>query len=61
MEFFLCVAGLVMFFEGVPYFAFPGRMKRWILTIIGMPDENLRRIGLVLMVIGVALVYMGKR
>ncbi|MFZ0612669.1 MAG: DUF2065 domain-containing protein [Desulfobacterales bacterium] len=61
MEFFLCVAGMVMIFEGVPYFAFPARMKRWILKIVDMPDENLRRLGLVLMVIGLGLVYAGKR
>ncbi|MFZ0240966.1 MAG: DUF2065 domain-containing protein [Desulfobacterales bacterium] len=61
MEYFLSVIGMVMIFEGVPYFAFPARMKRWILTIVGIPDDNLRRLGLVLMVIGLGLVYMGKR
>jgi uncharacterized protein YjeT (DUF2065 family) len=61
MEFFLCVVGMVMIFEGVPYFAFPAKMKLWILKVLEMPDENLRRLGFVLMMIGVGLVYLGKR
>jgi len=61
MEFFLCVVGMVMIFEGVPYFAFPAKMKLWILKVIDMPDENLRRLGFVLMMIGFGLVYLGKR
>ena len=61
MEFFLCVVGLVMIFEGVPYFAFPAKMKLWILKVIDMPDENLRRLGFFLMLIGLGLVYLGKR
>ncbi|MDZ7579485.1 MAG: DUF2065 domain-containing protein [Deltaproteobacteria bacterium] len=61
MDFFLCVVGLVMIFEGLPYFAFPSKMKRWILKVAEMPDESLRRFGFVLMAIGLALVYLGKR
>ena len=61
MEFFLCVLGMVMIFEGVPYFAFPAKMKHWILKVIDMPDENLRRLGFFLMLIGLGLVYLGKR
>ncbi len=61
MDFFLCVVGVVMIFEGLPYFAFPSKMKRWILKVAEMPDESLRRFGFVLMAIGLALVYLGKR
>jgi uncharacterized protein YjeT (DUF2065 family) len=61
MEFFLCVVGMVMIFEGVPYFAFPAKMKLWILKVIDTPDENLRRLGFVLMTIGLGLVYLGRR
>lgn len=50
-----------MIFEGLPYFAFPSKMKRWILKVAEMPDESLRRFGFVLMAIGLALVYLGKR
>jgi uncharacterized protein YjeT (DUF2065 family) len=61
MDFFLCVIGMVMIVEGLPYFAFPESMKSWIKKIIDMPVGALRKIGLVLMIIGLLLVYMGKR
>ena len=60
MEFFLCVIGMVMIIEGLPYFAFPEKMKTWILKVLEMPEGTLRKFGLVLMVIGLGLVYIGK-
>ncbi len=60
MEFFLCVLGMVMVVEGLPYFAFPDKMKFWVQRILEMPDNTLRRFGFVLMVAGIVLVYMGK-
>jgi uncharacterized protein YjeT (DUF2065 family) len=61
MDFFLCVLGMVMIVEGIPYFAFPDKMKVWVRKVIEMPDLQLRRTGLVLMGIGLFLVYVGKR
>ena len=61
MDFFLCVLGMVMIVEGIPYFAFPDKMKVWVQKVIEMPDLQLRRTGLVLMGIGLFLVYVGKR
>jgi uncharacterized protein YjeT (DUF2065 family) len=61
MDFFLCVLGMVMVIEGLPYFVFPERMKLWISKMLEMPDEWLRRFGLVLMITGLFLVYLGKR
>ena len=60
MEFFLCVIGMVMIVEGLPYFAFPNKMKIWVGKIIVSPDSSLRRFGLVLMVLGLSLVYFGR-
>ena len=60
MEFFLCVLGMVMIIEGVPYFAFPEKMKLWIQKFLEMPDSSLRRFGFILMILGLCLVYMGK-
>ena len=60
MEFFLCVIGMVMIIEGLPYFAFPNKMKSWVGKIITSPDNSLRRFGLVLMVLGLSLVYLGR-
>jgi uncharacterized protein YjeT (DUF2065 family) len=60
MKFFLCVVGMVMIIEGLPYFAFPEKMKFWIQKIAATPDGSLRRFGLVLMVLGLVLVYWGR-
>ena len=61
MEFFLCVIGMVMIVEGLPYFAFPEKMKIWIQQVIEIPDGALRKFGLVLMLIGLGLIYIGKQ
>ena len=61
MDFFLCVLGMVMVVEGLPYFAIPDRMKVWVRTVLELPDSSLRRFGFVLMIIGLALVYLGRR
>ena len=60
MEFFLCVIGMVMIVEGLPYFAFPSKMKVWVKKIINSPESSLSRFGLVLMVLGLGLIYMGR-
>jgi uncharacterized protein YjeT (DUF2065 family) len=51
---------MVMIVEGLPYFAFPERMKRWVQKLFVMPIETLRKFGLVMMVIGLILVYVGR-
>ena len=61
MKFFLCVVGMVMIVEGIPYFAFPDRMKSWVKKMLEMPDASLRRFGFVLMLIGLWLVFLGRR
>jgi len=60
MKFFLCVIGMVMIVEGIPYFAFPEKMKFWIQKLVEMPEGALRRLGFVMMAMGLWLVYMGK-
>ncbi|MBU4260060.1 MAG: DUF2065 domain-containing protein [Proteobacteria bacterium] len=60
MEFFLCVLGVVMIVEGLPYFAFPEKMKFWLQKILEMPDETLRKFGFTIMLMGLFLVYLGK-
>lgn len=61
MDYFLCVIGMVMIIEGVPYFAAPDRMKLWMAKIMEMAPESLRRFGLVMMVAGLFLVFLGRR
>ena len=61
MDYFLCVIGMVMIIEGVPYFAAPERMKGWMAKIMETAPESLRRFGLVMMLAGLFLVYLGRR
>jgi len=60
MEYFLCVIGMVMIVEGLPYFASPSKMKEWIGRLAEMADAPLRVMGFVLMMIGLVLVYLGR-
>ncbi len=60
MEFFLCVLGMVMIVEGLPYFTFPARMKEMMRKVLEMPETGLQKFGFVLMLAGLLLVYIGK-
>ena len=59
MKFFLCVLGVVMIVEGLPYFAFPANMKEMMQKVIEIPDDGLRKIGFALMLGGLLLAYLG--
>ncbi len=61
MEFFLCVLGFVMFVEGLPYAAFPDKIKGWMQMIMTAPEGALRKLGFFLMLTGLILVYIGKQ
>ena len=60
MDYFLCVLGMVMVVEGLPYFAFPEKMKTWVRQILEMPEGTLRKLGLGLICAGIFLVYLGR-
>ncbi len=61
MKFFLCVLGMVMVVEGLPYFASPAKMKLVLEKVFELPDKSLQKFGLVLMLAGILLVFLGKR
>ncbi|WP_022667953.1 DUF2065 domain-containing protein [Desulfospira joergensenii] len=58
MKFFLCVLGMVMIVEGLPYFAFPNRMKEMVQVILSLDEQRLRRFGFFLMLAGLGVVYL---
>jgi len=60
MEYFLCVVGMVLFLEGLPYAAFPFKMREWLYKMLEMPPAALRPMGFILMIIGLALIYLGR-
>ena len=58
MKFLFCLIGMVLFVEGLPYFAFPDKMKSWMKRIQEVPDTHLRIMGFVAMCIGLIIVYI---
>lgn len=58
MKFLLCLIGLLLIAEGLPYFAFPDKMKDWMTKIQEVPDSHLRVMGFVAMCAGLLIVYL---
>ena len=58
MKLLLCLIGLVLIVEGLPYFALPGQMKKWMKKIQEIPDPHLRAMGFVAMCLGLLMVYL---
>ncbi len=58
-KFFLCVIGMVLVLEGLPYFAFPEKLKSLYLKLQEASDTNLRVLGFLAMVVGLLFVYLG--
>lgn len=58
MKLFLCLIGLVLIVEGLPYFAFPEQMKRWMARIQDLPSAQLRVVGFLAMGTGLLLTYI---
>jgi len=60
MNFLLCLLGLVIFVEGLPYFLSPNKMKKWMLSIQEIPNPHLRIMGLLAMALGLLITYFFK-
>lgn len=58
MAFILSVLGVVLIMEGIPYFAFPRKVKQWALLLQEIPEATLRIIGLISMAAGLLLLFM---
>lgn len=58
MKYFLCVLGMVMVVEGLPYFGFPDKMKAFLQVILEQDDSTLRLMGAILMVLGLLIVAL---
>jgi uncharacterized protein len=59
MKYFLCVIGMVLIVEGLPYFAFPDKIKAYLRKLIDIPDTTLRIMGSIAVIVGLVLVYFG--
>ncbi len=60
MKLFLCVIGMVLIIEGLPYFAFPDKIKSYLMKVYETPERTLRILGLVSVIAGLGLVYLGR-
>jgi uncharacterized protein len=61
MKLLFCLIGLLLVVEGVPYFAFPDKMKKWMIRIQETPDNHLRILGFLSMCAGILIVYFFRR
>ena len=59
MKYFLCVIGMVMIIEGLPYMTFPEATKRYLLKLCEVPDRMLRNVGALAVIVGLFFVYLG--
>jgi uncharacterized protein YjeT (DUF2065 family) len=51
---------MVFIIEGLPYFAFPEKVKSYIMKLQEMPDSLLRILGLSAIITGLILIYFGR-
>lgn len=58
MKLFLCLIGLVLIIEGLPYFAFPDKMKSWMKMVQEIPDSHLRGMGFAAICLGLVMAYI---
>ena len=61
MDYFLCVIGMVFIVEGLPYLVFPEKLKSYLIKISTLPDTTLRAIGISAILLGLILLYFGRR
>ncbi|MGQ9745582.1 MAG: DUF2065 domain-containing protein [Dissulfurimicrobium sp.] len=61
MKFLFNILGVLLVIEGIPYFAFPEKMKDMMHEMEKMPPATLRWIGFVSMLAGVGICYLAQR
>ena len=61
VDYFLCVMGMVLIIEGLPYLVFPEKLKTYLIKITTLPDSVLRFIGISAIILGLILLYFGRR
>ena len=60
MDLFLSALGLVLIFEGIPYFISPAKMKDFMGQILELPDDALRKMGLLAIIVGLIIIYLAR-
>lgn len=52
---------MVFIIEGLPYLAFPEKLKTYMMKMNGLPDSTLRYLGISAVLAGLVLLYFGRR
>lgn len=60
-SYLITVVGLICFMEGIPYLASPEQVRKWMQWVMSAQTRHLRILGGSLMVLGLILVYVGRR
>lgn len=60
MKYFLCVIGMVLVVEGIPYFLGPDKMRQVMQVVLEQDDRTLRIFGASIMIIGLLIVYFAR-
>jgi len=58
MKFIFFLIGIILVIEGIPYFAFPDKMKIWMVTLLKIPNRSLRISAFLAICTGLMLVYL---
>ncbi len=57
-ELFLCAVGLAFIFEALPWILAPDAMRKYLFSLVQMPNASLRLMGLTAMGMGLALIWL---
>lgn len=61
MELFLCVIGMVLVVEGLPYFAVPDKMKALMRVVLEQDDTTLRIFGAAVLMSGLLIIFVARK
>ncbi|MEC7640623.1 MAG: DUF2065 domain-containing protein [Nitrospinota bacterium] len=60
MSLFISAIGLMMVFEGVPFFCFPEKVKEIAQRLREISNATLRSVGFCLIILGLLVAYLGR-
>ena len=60
LSLFLAALGLACVLEALPWLISPGNTRETLLELLSLPEETLRRGGIFLMILGVAVCAAGR-
>lgn len=61
MKIFITAIGLLLIIEGLPYFAFPDKVKMLLMKVQDVSDGTLRALGFAAMMTGLLLIYLSRQ